>query len=257
MNVLVSYSRPHGKYGRYIFTTMIYFAKPTESATIEVKRPETQTQTYTVYRCGYCGRWATITVHHTTTVNTPLRPAAHQKDGRLELYRYDNVEPDDFMEFTLRDSELLKYQMTRVDVGWDDVSLESYWRYVKFDKLRVELQAPDDDITAWLARTHDTDVKHFWNYEKQRNQDRARLAREESHMKTEFLYRFNLLNWDEYMDSRLEDRGELHVEEDLIQKTMNAEVITIQELRLEPVSQLPAIQGQQQFIEGELHYLTD
>jgi hypothetical protein len=69
------------------------------------------------------------------------------------------------------------------------------------------------------------------------------------------LYEVILINWDEYMAQR--PSGGLLIEEELIQKTMNAEKITIQELHLEPARQLPAIEGQQQFIEGELRYLTD
>jgi|SRR5579884_2191408 len=69
------------------------------------------------------------------------------------------------------------------------------------------------------------------------------------------MYETEFINWDEYLAQR--SQGSLRIEEELIQQTMNAEEITLTELRLEPARQLPAVQGQQQFIEGELRYLTD
>jgi hypothetical protein len=47
------------------------------------------------------------------------------------------------------------------------------------------------------------------------------------------------------------------VEEDLIQKTMQAEPITIKELLLAPAKNVPAIAGSKQFIEGEFRLLDD
>jgi hypothetical protein len=274
MNVLVSYSRPRGKYGRYIFTVMIHFAHPTESARIEVSRPQTETQTKTVYSCDHCGRWATITTHQTVTVNTPLRPAAHQKDGRLELYRYDNVEPDDFIDLILRDSDLLKYQLTKIGIGWDDVIMESYWRFAKFDKIRDGLQSDSvkDDYDTYrritgksplgsysFGTSTTTDYDNWYKERQQRKasiaKEKASIAKEETHMTKEFIYTVNLLNWDEYVDTRPEEIGDMRIEEELIQKTMNAEKITITELLLEPNGQPLQIEGNKHFIEAELKYV--
>jgi hypothetical protein len=274
MNVLVSYSRPRGKYGRYIFTVMIYFAHPTESARIEVSRPQTETQTKTVYRCDHCGRWATITTHQTVTVNTPLRPAAHQKDGRIELYRYDNAEPDDFMELVLRDSDLLKYQMTKVNISWDAVKMESYWRFAKFDNIREKVEADyiKDDRDTYRSITGKSPLGTYsfgvsttsdfdrWHEEQQQKKqsiakEKASIAKEEKRMMEEFIYTVNLLNWDECVDTRPEEMGDLRIEEELIRKTMNAEQITITDLLLEPKGQPLEIEGQKRFIEAELRYI--
>ncbi len=71
----------------------------------------------------------------------------------------------------------------------------------------------------------------------------------------EMLYRVDLWNWDEYIQKNITNQRTFRIEEELIQQTMNAEPITITELLLQPASQIPAIEGEKQFIEGELRYL--
>ena len=109
MNVLVSYSRPRGKYGRYVFTVMIYFSHPTETATIEVRRSKT------TYSCNYCGQWAKISTY------TSFSPSEHRKIGTIELYRYDNVEPGDYMSLKLIDTELIWCQGEWITIAQNEV----------------------------------------------------------------------------------------------------------------------------------------
>src|SRR6266581_834221 len=96
MHALIAYSQPRGKFGRYVFTVMIHFSEQTEKAEIAVIRPQTETRT--VYSCDHCGRWHTIQTHITFTAHQKLSQSEYYKDGRLELYRYDNVEPNDWIE---------------------------------------------------------------------------------------------------------------------------------------------------------------
>jgi hypothetical protein len=265
MHVLVAHSQPRGKYGCYVFTVMIHFAEETETAEIGVFRPETQTKTVTKYSCGYCGRWTTIVTHQTIPVNTLLQAKAHQKDGKLELYRYDNVEPDDFIELILRDSMMFKYQITKISIGQHDMKMKSYWRLSRHDKLRQRLEPGDGhdaykSITGKEATFVGTNGKiyshsDYDNWYTERRTQWRRLKKDESPMTNEFLYHVNLLNWDGYVEARPTELGEVRVEEELIQQTMNAEEITIKELVLSPASNIPTIQGETIFIEGELKYL--
>jgi hypothetical protein len=71
----------------------------------------------------------------------------------------------------------------------------------------------------------------------------------------EQIYEIDLVNWDKYIQQRQSTQQSFRIEEDLIQKTMNAEPITVTELLLTPVSRLPVIEGSQRFIEGELRYV--
>src|SRR6266568_5111504 len=105
MHVLVAHSRPKGKYGYYVFTAMIFFSKQTESAQIWATRLST------TYSCHHCGKWASI-----GTYEAP-RLSDHRKIGTLELYRYDNVEPDDYIQLVLIDSELAYIQRTDFKIG--------------------------------------------------------------------------------------------------------------------------------------------
>jgi hypothetical protein len=73
----------------------------------------------------------------------------------------------------------------------------------------------------------------------------------------EKIYEVIVIDWDSYLNEILNNKREMRVEEELIQKTMRAEPITIKELQLAPVRQMPVIEGSQKFIEGELSYLTD
>jgi hypothetical protein len=233
MNVLVSYSRPRGKYGRYVFTVMIHFSEPKETASIEVVRPQTQTHTHTVYSCDYCGRWATIATHITTqfTTHTPLQQAEHRKDGRLELYRYDNVEPDDIINLTLRDAELLKYQCSRVIIGWEDVSLSNYWRNPKLD--RVWSNHVVESKRDYKAMHGIYDDRSYTELERQQYFDTINNGRDkEPHMTDETLYEVMLISWDQYMQEKTD---EMRMEEELIEHTMKTHPITIKELLLEPL----------------------
>jgi hypothetical protein len=114
MKGIVAYSRPRGIYGRTILTTTLYFV-PEEHAYIEVKREES----HTAYSCSYCGRWASIT---TTTVSN-INPTEHRQSGTIEFYRFDNVEPGDYMEMRLSDPELLFWQFTKVNIAQTKIAL--------------------------------------------------------------------------------------------------------------------------------------
>ncbi len=254
MHVLVAHSRPKGKYGRYVFTIMIHFSEPTETAEIAVIRPQTQTETRTVYSCDYCGRWHTIKTQFTTTTYQSLSKSEHRREGRLELYRYDNVEPDDIIELTLRDSELLKYQWTNVKIGWDTVALKNYWRDPKLDE-KWDAIIQTRDYEQYKEQKKLNPNAFSWELPKlpKLTQHDRRNTLKEPPMGNEVIYEVTLLAWDEYMQSRT---GEMHVEEELIQKTMNAEKITVKELLIEPKGEPLEIAGQKQFIEGELRYLT-
>ncbi len=199
MHVLVAYSRPRGKYGRYVFTLMIYFSEPTEKAEIAVIRPQTQTTTQNVYSCDHCGRWHTITTYVTTTTPQMLPQSEHRKDGRLELYRYDNVEPDDWIELTLRDTDLLKYQWTHIPIGWDSVSLKNYWRDPKQDRNWYTFV--NERKGAW-----DTEQNKLIHVQRKQFPGLTQLDRQnrlkEQAMTNEVLYEFSLLAWDEYMQSK-------------------------------------------------------
>jgi hypothetical protein len=232
MNVLVAYSRPRGRYGKYIFTVMIYFSEPTEKVEIAVVRPQTKTEIQNVYSCDHCGRWHTIRTHVTTTTPQILPQSEHRKDGRLELYRYDNVEPNDWIELTLRDSELLKYQWAKLSINWKTVSLRNYWRNPK----------KDEDWNNYIQARRQQSFTQ---------QDRQNYFREEK-MTNEMLYEVTLLDWDEYMQSKTDG---MRVEEELIRQTMQAEKISITDLLLEPTAQPISIEGSKHFIEGQLKYL--
>lgn len=263
MHVLAAYSQPRGKYGRYVFTVMIHFAEETESVKIAVMRPEKQTRTAVKYSCDHCGRWASITTHETVTVNTPLQAGEYQKDATLELYRYDNVEPDDFIELTLRNSEMFKYQITRINIKWDGIEPEGYWRLPRFDKVRDDLTSSEEDPKVYKRHTDKDaqryisgvgyrDTEEYKTWLKERNKARAELREKESLMKDEIIYDVILLPWDVYIQ---EKTGDVSVEEELIHQTMNAEEITITELLMGSAVQLPAIEGEKHFIEGKLQYL--
>ncbi len=106
MHVLVAYSRPRGTLGRYfIVSVMIYFSEATETAGIAVERDRFK------YSCQQCGRWASIRTYETHAA------AALTKSGRLELYRYDRFELDDHIRLILKDSELLLYQETNINLA--------------------------------------------------------------------------------------------------------------------------------------------
>lgn len=231
MRAFVAYSRPRGKYGRYVFTVMIYFSEPSEKADIQVSRNRV------VYSCGHCGRWASINTHET------LSHTEHQKNGLLELYRYDSVQPDDTITITFRDSELVVYQMTQIYISFDwKVYLNSYWRYPQYDGMR-------DSI----------DTLHFYSTEGKflKDQRAYEYVREQEPLMTdEILYDVVLVNWDDYLKEQSGELGEVRIEEELISKTMKAEQITITDLLLEPVGQPLSIEGSKHFIEGELRYLS-
>jgi hypothetical protein len=270
MNVLVSYSRPRGKYGKYIFTVMIYFAHPTEKAEIAVVRPETKTETRNVYSCQYCGRWHTITTHVTTTTQQKLSESEHRKDGRLELYRYDNVEPDDYIELTLHDTDLVAYQLTVITIGFDNVSLANYWRYTKYDTQRMHaghiqrttplfsvsrldpIILPNEtayqlpELRYSLPGSRLPEDKYEYQY---------RDKGQEPKMTDEVLYDVALINWDEYEQEQSESSRAVRIEEELIRKTMKAEQITITDLVFEPRAEPLVIEGSKHFIEGQLKYL--
>lgn len=117
MKGLIAYSRPRGKYGRYVFTVLIGFEPELrEEAPIAVVRPKTNTYQEHKYSCDHCGKWATISVTRTTTTYTPLEATEHRKDERLEFYRFDNIEPGDILYITMHDPDLLFYQVTQVTV---------------------------------------------------------------------------------------------------------------------------------------------
>lgn len=210
MHVLVAYSRPRGIYGRYVFTVMIYFSEPTETADIQVGRDQT------IYSCGHCGKWASITTYET------LSYAEHHKDGLLELYRYDSVEPGDHIYLTLRDSDLLFYQHTVIIPGQKGVA-QTAWPAEKIPYLKT---------TCYAVRPTNM------------------LGSPPSS-----LYDITMLDWDGYIYKQPKQAGKMRVEEELIRQTMNAEQITIKELLLEPKGQPLEIEGQKHFIEAEMRYL--
>ncbi len=199
MRVFVAYSRPRGIHGRFIFTISIYYLYPTESAGISVSRQQRQ------YGCTHCGEWATI------TTTSAINPPAQQHSGTLEFFRYDTVEPGDFITIYLRDSDLLFNQVTTLTVTQG-------------------VPRQNDRVGAWNKNAH------------------LELPKK--------LYEFTIIDWDRYMQKKQQDRTKFRIEEELIQQTMNAEPITIKELLLAPPNETPAIEGTQQFIEGQLRYLT-
>lgn len=121
MNGIVAYSKPRGKYGRYVFTIVLYFSHLTENEDIYVERP-TET-TSTTYSCHHCGKWAeaTVTVPSSATIN----PTHRTQEGKLAYYRYDNVEPGDEITITLEDEDLIFYQTTQVFPTMESVDISS------------------------------------------------------------------------------------------------------------------------------------
>ena len=127
MKGLVAYSRPRGKFGRFIYTVAVDFeAGLDEAVGIELARPQIANLPAQVYSCDHCGRWATITVTRPTTTYTPLEPSEHRKEGRLELFRYDNVEPGDLLTIRMRDSDLLFMQITKLYALLEDEKMTPY-----------------------------------------------------------------------------------------------------------------------------------
>src|SRR6266516_3091360 len=120
MNGIVAYSRPRGIFGRYVFTVVLnYEAGLNETSEIEVRRIEPGTNRQITYSCGYCGKWATITTY--TDRITTLNASEHTIRGTLEFFRYDNVEPGDWILITMRDPDLLFYQTTSFSIGQDRI----------------------------------------------------------------------------------------------------------------------------------------
>ncbi len=135
MQAIVAYSRPRGKYGYYVFTVVIYFnAKLKEEADIKV------TDGKVVYSCGYCGKWATITIQQ------ELKPTVKKTNGKLVYYRYDNVRPGHQMTITLRDPSLLFYQVTCLDVKQRSVTINHECRLVNENDFDDDI----DDITGFI-----------------------------------------------------------------------------------------------------------
>lgn len=219
MHVLVAYSRPRGKYGRYIFTIMISFSEPMEYADISVRRNEN------TYACGYCGKWATI------TISSIIAHSQHQKSGKLELFRYDNVEPGDDIRVILKDTELLFYQDTTIDVASALVH-EKQRRF--YYGSRNPPDRPSINVHSIIPTRRGSGL--MWDG-------------------GEYLYEVMLIDWDEYIQEAVSSQREIRIEEELIRQTMNAKKITITDLQLVPHGQPLQLEGQRTFIEGELHYL--
>lgn len=131
MHALVAYSRPRGKYGRYIFTIMLYFTFPTETVQIDALREKNK------YSCDRCGKWISIPTYK------KIPPSEKREVGTLTLYRYDNVEPGDHIDLYLKDPELVFFQWNRFypNLGYVDTSYSCHpfrnVRGVEWDKKPI------------------------------------------------------------------------------------------------------------------------